>query len=199
MANDFGKRLQKIRTGLGLTRKELADRMYVSPPTVSRWESGDRLPDVDMIAHLAECLGVEPGELLGWGEEAGEASPPVIMAVDDEPILLAGCVRVLRQTVPEAKIEGFSRSADAVKFARENRPQIAFLDIELRGESGLELAEKLQQIDPSVNIIFLTSHAEYMEDAWKLYASGFILKPLDPERVRGEFSHLRHPVKGLKP
>ena len=192
---EFGNRLRELRENKNMTRKDLADRLFVSPSTISRWESGDRQPDISMLSQLAEVLEADIGVLVA-GSEAKE--PLSIIVVDDEKIILAGNVRELRRALPDANVTGFSKSKDALLFAKSNKVQVAFLDIELRTTKGIQLAKKLEEINPEINIIFVTSYMEYMEDAWKIYASGFILKPLTRERILGEMKNLRHPVKGLK-
>ena len=74
---------------------------------------------------------------------------------------------------------------------------VAFLDIELCGESGIELAKELCALNPHTNIIFLPGHSEYTGEALDLHCSGYVLKPLTPEKIQREISHLRYPVKGL--
>ena len=61
-----------------------------------------------------------------------------------------------------------------------------------------ELAAKLKQQVPRLNIIYLTCHTEYTRQALDSYCSGYILKPLTPEKIRHEIDHLRFPVRGLK-
>lgn len=60
----FGKFILEIRKEKGLTQKELADRLYVSDKTVSKWECGKGMPDITMLVPLAEQLGVSVAELL---------------------------------------------------------------------------------------------------------------------------------------
>ena len=192
---EFGNRLRELRNSKNMTRKDLADRLFVSPSTISRWESGDRQPDISMLSKLAEILKADIGELMA-DSEAKE--PLSILVVDDEKIILTGNVRELRRALPDAIVTGFSKSKDALLFAKSNKVQVAFLDIELRATKGIQLAKKLEEINPEINIIFVTSYMEYMEDAWKMYASGFILKPLTRDRILGEMKNLRHPIKGLK-
>ncbi len=50
----------------------------------------------------------------------------------------------------------------------------------------------------TINIIFLTSHTEYMQAALTDHCSGYVLKPLTPEKIRHEIAHLRFPIRGLK-
>ena len=58
MSQYFSDTLKKLRHKKGLSQLELADKMYVTRPTVSRWESGNRLPDAVMLYRLSEVLGV---------------------------------------------------------------------------------------------------------------------------------------------
>ena len=192
----FGSWLRERRSSLRMTQQQLAKKMFVSTALVSYWENDRRIPDVAMLGHFADCLGVTDAELLP--EIRGQNIVPTVMLVDDEKIILKGALRTLSAAMPEAKIYGFSTVDEAIRFAADNRIDIAFLDIELRRGSGLALAEELRRMHPKVNVIFLTSYREYAMDAWELGVSGYILKPLTLERVKQELSVLRFPVHGLE-
>ncbi len=192
---EFGKKIREIRLQRNMSRQQLADMLFVSPPTVSRWESGDRMPDITMLAKLADALGVSSFELVD--ETFGGNTKPLVMIVEDEMILLSACMRIVSKALPDAEIKGFQKVSEALAFAASNRVDLAFLDIELRGGNGMDLAKDLQEIRPRTNIIFLTSYAEYMDDAWKIHASGFLLKPITVEKLQAELQNLRYPVKGL--
>lgn len=59
--------LQSLRKKRGLSQAQLAELVGVEQPTVQRWESGKRLPDLDSLHKLASVLGVTPGALLEGG------------------------------------------------------------------------------------------------------------------------------------
>lgn len=192
----LGNRIKELRESRGITQAQLADRLNVTRSTVANWEAGNRLPDLNMLAHLADFLDIDTTVFLD--ELRGERKSPVILVVDDMQLLLNGFVRMLRQELPAAEVAGFTAVSEAVCFARENKVSVAFLDIELRsGGDGLSLARELMEINPRINIIFLTSHPEYMESALSDHCSGYILKPLTPEKIHHEIGHLRFPVRGL--
>ena len=191
----FGQRIRALRMEKGLSQQQLADLIYVTRKTVSNWESGNRMPDITMLSRLAECLDVETYELID--ELNGRDEPPSVVVVEDEPVILKGFVHILSDALPEVQAFGFQTGAEALAYAESNRIDVAFLDVELFGESGVELAEKLMAMHPRVNVVFLTGHAEYMAEAWRLHCSGYILKPLTPEKIRSEIAHLRFPVRGL--
>ena len=191
MNTRFAETLRRLRTAKGLSQKELAKRMYVTRPTVARWESGSRMPDAAMISQLSECLGVDVNTLLS-AAAARDESPNVIM-VDDRKIILTGGLPILKETMPNATVTGFTRSSEAVEYARANRVALAFLDIELGKVSGLELCRTLLEINPRTNVVYLTAYSEYSFDAWSTGASGFMLKPITPEGVRAQLKMLRYP------
>lgn len=192
----FGNRIKELRERAGLTQAQLADRMIVSRSTVANWETGFRLPDLSMLARLAGSLGVEPYMLLDELRDKEQA--PVIIVVEDAQVILSGFVRMIGEELPEAEVWGFPSAAEALAFAHTNHIAAAFLDIELAGDDGVSLARELTKISPHLNIIFLTSHTEYMQAALTDHCSGYVLKPLTPEKIRHEIAHLRFPIRGLK-
>jgi len=57
---------------------------------------------------------------------------------------------------------------------------------------------KSSAVNPTIISIFLTGHSEYTFDALQMHCSGYLLKPLTPEKVLHEMSHLRFPIQGRK-
>ncbi len=121
-----------------------------------------------------------------------------IIAVDDEKIALNALMGAIVKAAPEARVHGF-RSPSAIKEylkdSENGSVDVAFLDIEMRGENGLEAAKTLIDSFPNINIIFTTGYSEYTLDALQMHASGYIMKPVTADRVRYELEHLRFPVK----
>ncbi len=192
----FGNRIRTLRMEHGLSQQQLADKMYVTRYTVMRWESGEHVPDITVLSRLAEFLEVETYELLDTMN--GADAPPVMIVVDDEMVILRGFVHILEDTLPNTEVYGFQNAREALSFAKSSRIDVAFLDIELAGESGLSLGKELSMHNPRMNIIFLTGHSEYAMDALGMHSSGYLMKPLTPQKIRNEIAHLRFPVKSLR-
>lgn len=75
-----GERIRALRQEKELTQEQLAERLGVSRRTVSRWETGSNLPDLDLLLELADLFAVDLRELLtGEGETARQ-----IAAYSDE-------------------------------------------------------------------------------------------------------------------
>lgn len=123
------------------------------------------------------------------GADSGtEGDMMIIFALDDEPLLLRAAERAIREAVPDAEIMSFQHAADALKEVAENgiTPNAVFTDIEMPGMNGLELAARLKTINPRIRIIFTTGYTEYAVEAFRVHAHGYVLKPLEAERVREE-------------
>ena len=188
----FAETLRKLRDDKGLTQRQLGQQMFVNHSTVARWENGSRLPDASMILRLADCLGVDAGTLFQLAAQS-EDSINVIM-VDDSKVILSEGLAVLEDALPNAAITGFIWPQEAIEFAKTNRIELAFLDIELGTASGLDLCRTLLELNPRMNIVFLTAFPDYSLDAWKTEASGFLLKPLTAEGVQEQLKKLRYPL-----
>ncbi len=67
----IGRYLQELRKEKGLTQEQLADKVCVARRTVSRWETGSNLPDLDILIELSDLYGVGLRELLD-GERKSE-------------------------------------------------------------------------------------------------------------------------------
>ncbi len=117
-----------------------------------------------------------------------------ILAVDDEKDALEVLVSAIKECEPDAEVQSFNSPSEALKYAADNPPDIAFLDIRMPGMSGLDLAKKLKAINVRVNIVFSTGFSEFAPDAFSLHASGYIMKPISTRLVRKELENLRNPV-----
>ena len=67
----IGEFLKHLRNDKGLTQEQLAEHFYVSSRTVSRWETGRNMPDVEMLIELADFYDVEIHEIIE-GERKSE-------------------------------------------------------------------------------------------------------------------------------
>lgn len=118
-----------------------------------------------------------------------------ILIVDDERMVLETSKETVEELKPEAEVICTDRASKALEIAEKEKINVALLDIEMPGMTGLQLAKKLKDIQPDINIIFVTAYSQYALDAFSLYASGYLLKPLQTEELEKAFEHLRYPVE----
>ena len=119
-----------------------------------------------------------------------------ILVVDDEKVIREGAARVIADCVPGAELTVCGTPSEALAEAEKRSFDIAFLDIEMPGMSGIELAAKIRKLAPETNIIFSTAYPQYAGEAFGLHASGYLTKPLNRDKVMAEIRDLRHPVEG---
>ena len=120
-----------------------------------------------------------------------------IMLVDDEENALYELEHILQEVCHNAQITCFATSSQALAHASEHDVDIAFLDIEMRTMSGLQLAKSLKDLHPYINLIFVTGYAQYAVDAFALRSSGYLLKPVSKQDIEAELENLRMPVKSM--
>ena len=187
----FADTLKKLRTEKRLSQNEIAKRMYVTPTTVSRWESGHRLPDAAMITRLSDVLGVDVNILISAAAQSDES--PIVIMVDDNKVFLNDGMPIIEEVIPNAAVIGFTKPSEAVEYAKANRIALAFLDIEMIDVSGLDVCRKLLEINQRTNVVYLTAYRDYSFDAWDTGACGFMLKPITPEGIKKQLEKLRYP------
>lgn len=118
----------------------------------------------------------------------------IIYAVDDEELALKLLCKAIRQAAPDAELVSFDDPQALLDSAHEKPCDVAFLDIRMRGMSGLELARRLQSERLAKNIIFVTGYDQYAKDAFDLFASGYVAKPVRANAVVDQLEHLRVPM-----
>ena len=118
----------------------------------------------------------------------------IAIAVDDEVLMLGALVKAISASPDIQSVTQFSSCEDALDFIKHNPADIAFLDINMRGMGGLALAEQMIAVRPDCKIVFCTGYEEYAIPAFKLHASGYLMKPISAGDVQAEIDN----VKGLR-
>ena len=111
-----------------------------------------------------------------------------ILICDDEPVLADRVERWLEE-FPERTTAMFINKYYSGLAVMESKMKydIAFLDIELGNTTGLAVAQWLQQQNPEVLLIFISSHVEYVPETFKVAAFQFLIKPVKKEELHEEF------------
>ncbi|MGA9526401.1 MAG: response regulator transcription factor [Myxococcaceae bacterium] len=124
-----------------------------------------------------------------------------IFVVEDQPALLKSLVKALG-LYPELEIVGTSRDGEeAFEMIVRDPPQLVLLDLELPGLNGIEVTRRVKQRAPEVEILILTS----FDDEQKVYeaiqagASGYLVKRVGPEKIRGAIREVMEGGTVLEP
>ena len=115
-----------------------------------------------------------------------------LLAVDDEALALSDLTAALQSAEPTASISAYTDPAEALASVRAGaiQPDIAFLDIQMRGWTGLDLALELKKLIPALEIIFVTAYSQYALESYSLHARGYLMKPVTPEAIAEELHNI---------
>ncbi|MCU0634999.1 MAG: LytTR family DNA-binding domain-containing protein [Gemmatimonadaceae bacterium] len=127
--------------------------------------------------------------------EGAEPAARVIrcLLVDDEEAALRRLRRLLTAD-PRVVIAGEAADgASALARLEQGDVDVLFLDIQMPGMTGLEVARRLPA-DSRVRVVFVTAHDEYAINAFELSALDYLLKPVNPERLAATVRRLADPL-----
>lgn len=116
-----------------------------------------------------------------------------ILAIDDEPVMLAHLETELRKVFPKADIVTFDECDEVLAFLETPQScslHYAFMDIKLRGMLGIELAKRIKDQCPQTRILFCTAYSYYALEAYQLHALGYLMKPVDADKLREAVSQI---------
>ena len=119
-----------------------------------------------------------------------------IVCVDNTPIMLQSLKEVAGKAYPHADVQAFHSTAPALAYAEKFGCDVLLCEINPPRLEGLFLAEKVKEINPKVNTIFVTvcSESEHEKDVMRLKPSGYLTKEATSAQILAELQDLRYPV-----
>jgi len=122
----------------------------------------------------------------------GAKSMLSILSVDDESPARDE-LKYLLSLESDIEIVGEADSgATAIGMAAQLKPDVIFLDVQMRGMDGLETASILRTVVPNTLIVFATAYDEYAVKAFEVGAVDYILKPFEQERIHLTVERLKN-------
>ena len=118
-----------------------------------------------------------------------------VLIVDDEKMMRSGMEKEVKKVIPDAEIFLAASGKEAIRTFENDDISLVFLDVEMPGMNGLEVAKKLKEIKHDVNIVMTTAYPNYAVDAYKLHIGGYLMKPVDADDIRDELDNLTHPIE----
>ncbi|WP_166424051.1 LytTR family DNA-binding domain-containing protein [Paraglaciecola sp. 20A4] len=104
--------------------------------------------------------------------------------VDDEPLAREGLALRLAEFKAINVLGCCKNASQAYDAISVNQPDVIFLDIEMPGKTGLELAQQLREEGNSATIVFVTAFQEFAVNAFDFKATDYLLKPFSDERLK---------------
>lgn len=113
-----------------------------------------------------------------------------VIVIDDEPLALESMVRMLKRLDVEVAA-AFQNPLEALKPDLWRDVEAAFVDIDMPGMNGLELASRLQTYDSALEVVFVTAYDQYAVKAFDIAAADYLIKPVRSVRLEKTLERLR--------
>ena len=119
-----------------------------------------------------------------------------VVCFDNTPIMLQSLKENAAKAYPHADVQTFLTEERAFRYAKEAGCDVLLCEINPPRLEGLFLAEKIKQLNPKVNIIFVTvcSESEHAKAVLRLKPSGYLTKEATNAQILEELQNLRYPV-----
>lgn len=114
-----------------------------------------------------------------------------ILIVDDEK-LASGRIQRLLENENQNDITVFNDPLEAYKEVTKTKYDLVFLDISMPELSGLELANKILELEPNTYIVFQTAYEEFAIEAFQTGGLGYLLKPVDEKTIKQTLEKVKH-------
>jgi DNA-binding LytR/AlgR family response regulator len=118
----------------------------------------------------------------------------LVLAVDDEPLALDELMHRLRQDDRVGEVIGARDGLEALRLLRGRRFEAVFLDVNMPGLDGVELAAVLAGLAHRPVLVFATAYEQRAAEAYDLDAADYLLKPLRAERVRDALNRVERRI-----
>jgi two-component system LytT family response regulator/two-component system response regulator LytT len=121
--------------------------------------------------------------------------PPIrALVVDDEQLAREELCFLLGEAGGVDIVGQAGDGVDALRLAGELRPEVIFLDVQMPGLTGFEVARRLIEADLPSHLVFVTAFDQYAIEAFGVNAVDYVLKPVDAERLEQTLERVRRRV-----
>jgi response regulator of citrate/malate metabolism len=108
-----------------------------------------------------------------------------VVVTEDDPMVLAINRKILEKNKRVKVVKTFSNGKDTLKFLKENKVDLLFLDVYMPGMNGLEVLAQIRQLDIPIDVVMITAanDQQSVSQAIRLGIVDYLIKPFDISRV----------------
>lgn len=106
-----------------------------------------------------------------------------VLIVDDEQVCIDALKFNLKSYDYVNVVSELTNSADVISFLQKNKVDLIFLDVQMPGISGFDLAEHIKRMYQGISIIFVTGHVEFALEGYDYNPADFLVKPINVLRL----------------
>lgn len=118
-----------------------------------------------------------------------------VVCVDDESLSLQFIEKQLKQIEGISIAAMFTNPLEAKEYIINENIDTAFLDVQMPGINGIQLAEQILELKPDLNIVFITAYDQYAVEAFQVNALDYVIKPTTVERLRKTIKRVNAKLK----
>lgn len=107
-----------------------------------------------------------------------------VLIVDDEPLARSRLIRLLAHDQSIVVQGEASNGNEALALVKKQVPDLIFLDVDMPGMNGLQVASELNSLSMPPAVVFITAYPEYALDALQLSAAGYLVKPFSEQSLQ---------------
>ncbi|CAM4255915.1 LytR/AlgR family response regulator transcription factor [Pseudoalteromonas byunsanensis] len=115
------------------------------------------------------------------------------IVVDDEPLARQRIQRLLSSLSDYECCAQTGCAEEVISLVERHQPKVVLLDISMPGMDGLEVAKLLSEMDSPPKVIFISAHPDYALEAFGVFASGYLVKPVQQSELHALLRHLFPP------
>lgn len=110
--------------------------------------------------------------------------------IDDNDVCLDIEATLMQDIDMIDELHAYNNAADLIEYMSANPVDIAFLDIIMEDSDGITLAMEIKRLQPHCKIIFISSSRDFALEAFQVYASGYLLKPVTRDEIINVLSNI---------
>ncbi|MCI6035229.1 MAG: LytTR family DNA-binding domain-containing protein [Firmicutes bacterium] len=129
-------------------------------------------------------------------KQRGDGLQITVGVCDDNSLVCESICKKILEVRPNYQIDTYLRGEEILSSKKEYN--IIFLDIEMPGKDGMCIAKELRQRNYTGHIIFLTSHTDFMPEAFKVKAFRFLIKPIQQQKLQEALIESEQEIKKEK-
>ncbi|PJO40640.1 transcriptional regulator [Lysinibacillus xylanilyticus] len=114
-----------------------------------------------------------------------------VIVMDDEPLALVNMERKLKEFNSIEVIKSYTTVKDLLAEGPSLDFQVAFLDVEMPGMNGLEIARLLKEWNKNIFIVFVTAYRDYAVQAFEIHSIDYLLKPISKARLETTINRIQ--------
>src|SRR5688500_17546888 len=105
------------------------------------------------------------------------------IVVDDEQLARDELCFLLHRVGDVEVVGQASNGVEALRMIEAHEPDLVFLDVQMPGLNGFEVARRLVERELETHLVFVTAFDQYAIEAFNVSAVDYLLKPVEPERL----------------